>query len=452
MGFFVGCVDMRAARYPRLHGCRLCHRCLTVCNQNLCGQRRLLLHRHRHQTTRATSRPFALPENVPYLQPVQLLGVPSFYHDNRLHERHGMTSVPTYAQAPAPYETNHSCALGNRLDLLRGLHERHELVGRVHTVQMQFCTAEGMVVDWIITESEQESTSVSLFKENPYDARAPQLTTPLEHRSQHLIKGVLLPWSILPNSVASLSAPVQMQTTSQYIPPGSTFRVFCDDFDVDTGAVNFKMANHSAPVLRLPRYIDPHLSYADRFPRCPPTPSTWSPRARFLIIMDFEATCDFGPQPRITPETSEIIEFPWVVLDTSTLEIVHEEQIYVRPHDMQGITEYCQKLTGISPSQCQQGVPLADAIASFTQFVETHILPFGENSFQIVTDGVWDLEAQLAHETRRKNIALPLWFTRYFDLRQEFRQFYSWFPFTADAPSIQIMLNGTYQYLFSPSL
>jgi len=194
-------------------------------------------------------------------------------------------------------------------------------------------------------------------------------------------------------------------------------------------------------VLRLPRYIDAQLSYADRFPVCT-GPSPGGPRARFLIIMDFEATCDFGPQPRITPETSEIIEFPWVVLDTTTMEIVHEEQIYVQPQDMQGITEYCQKLTGISPAQCQQGVSLAQAMESFTHFMESKILPFGENSFQIVTDGVWDLEAQLAHETRRKSIPLPTWFTRYFDLRQEFRQFYSWFPFPAHAPSLQLMLNA----------
>lgn len=37
-----------------------------------------------------------------------------------------------------------------------------------------------------------------------------------------------------------------------------------------------------------------------------------SSKFRYLIIVDLEATCDFGPKPLIDNINAEIIEFPWV--------------------------------------------------------------------------------------------------------------------------------------------
>ncbi len=60
---------------------------------------------------------------------------------------------------------------------------------------------------------------------------------------------------------------------------------------------------------------------------------------RYLVVMDFEATCDFELQPIVDMrKNSEIIEFPWVVLDMETLKIVHEERYYVQPDFMEGLT------------------------------------------------------------------------------------------------------------------
>ena len=124
------------------------------------------------------------------------------------------------------------------------------------------------------------------------------------------------------------------------------------------------------------------------------------------MIIDFEATCDFSPQPLVTVENSEIIEFPWVVLDTVTLEIVYERQIYVRPDYMDGITNYCTRLTGIKKEDCLNGVPLRQAVAIFDDFVHQFMYPFGTNNFRIVTDSIWDLQVQLRREAQRKNIYL----------------------------------------------
>jgi len=52
-----------------------------------------------------------------------------------------------------------------------------------------------------------------------------------------------------------------------------------------------------------------------------------------LVIIDFEATCDEPDTgvPLVNSNTSEIIEFPWITIDPCTLEIINEEQQYVKP-------------------------------------------------------------------------------------------------------------------------
>jgi hypothetical protein len=117
---------------------------------------------------------------------------------------------------------------------------------------------------------------------------------------------------------------------------------------------------------------------------------------RYLVVIDLEATCDFCPEPIVDASVnSEIIEFPWVrhptmamrvclsvgslplilccvcgvcgvcvsccvrrsarqvVLDTQTLEVVHEERYFVRPDFLEGVTPYCSALTGTQCGWCQ---------------------------------------------------------------------------------------------------
>ena len=167
-------------------------------------------------------------------------------------------------------------------------------------------------------------------------------------------------------------------------------------------------------------------------------------RPRFLIIIDFEATCDFSPNPVVTMDNSEIIEFPWVVLDTVTLDIVHEQRIYVKPDFLEGITNYCTRLTGITKEDCENGVPLSEAIHQFDTFISQFIFQYGANNFRIVTDSVWDLQVQLRQEAIRKGIYLSWYYTDYFDLREEFRHFYAWISFLKRDPPLYIMLNGLY--------
>merc|ERR1719487_110582 len=68
-----------------------------------------------------------------------------------------------------------------------------------------------------------------------------------------------------------------------------------------------------------------------------------------IICIDFEATCDDvreGSPSRVARDAMEIIEFPFVVL-------------YVRPDHLDGVTEFCTELTGITREQAARGCALA---------------------------------------------------------------------------------------------
>jgi inhibitor of KinA sporulation pathway (predicted exonuclease) len=329
-------------------------------------------------------------------------------------------------------------------NLLLSLHDRSELVGRVHIGVMQTCTIKGIVVDLIIYDYSGrgkiygEREDRILYSDIVAD---PEYLYATEEFSRYIIKGAVIPWHNLPSSISSLPLNIKIQTTLQYIPRLSVFKVFCPAIDSASLQLSLKMANRSSPVIQLQPYINKELSFAKRIKKYN---GNQGARPRFLIIMDFEATCDFAPEPLITVDNSEIIEFPWVVLDTLSLDIVYEQRFYIRPSFLDGITNYCQNLTGITKDDCSSGMSLEEAIQEFDQFLQQHIFPFGEHNFRIVTDSVWDLQVQLRLEAQRKGIPLAWWYQEYFDLRQEFRHFYAWFPFVKRGPPLHIMLNGKF--------
>ena len=143
----------------------------------------------------------------------------------------------------------------------------------------------------------------------------------------------------------------------------------------------------------------------------------------YLICIDFEATCDEISQLHkellVTRDQQEIIEFPWVVLDTKTLEIVESEQNYIIPENTP-VTEFCTQLTGITLEKLQaEGVTFHQAVDRFAKFVDTKFIERGK-TFCIVAHGKWDL-AQLRYEAGRKGYELLPWMHRFIDLREVYR-------------------------------
>ncbi|XP_067115071.1 ERI1 exoribonuclease 2 [Osmerus mordax] len=155
----------------------------------------------------------------------------------------------------------------------------------------------------------------------------------------------------------------------------------------------------------------------------------------YLIVIDFESTCwrekkHYG---------QEIIEFPAVLLNTSTGEVEAEFHSYVQPQEHPVLSDFCTELTGITQAQVESGVPLQICLSRFSRWLQTQQLqrgvafsrhpsgsPAPSNKLcSFVTWSDWDLGVCLQYECRRKQLHKPDVLNSWTDLRSTYRLFYS---------------------------
>ncbi|XP_075022149.1 ERI1 exoribonuclease 2 [Calonectris borealis] len=158
-------------------------------------------------------------------------------------------------------------------------------------------------------------------------------------------------------------------------------------------------------------------------------------RFGYLIVVDFEATCwrDAG---RRGPE---IIEFPAVLLNTSTGEIESEFHTYVQPQEHPILSEFCTELTGITQNQVDEGVPLNICLSQFLKWIQkvqkekkiifSSDIPSHSTSeakpCTFVTWTDWDLGVCLQYECKRKQLRKPDILNSWIDLKATYRAFYN---------------------------
>ncbi|NWW84101.1 ERI2 exoribonuclease, partial [Rhynochetos jubatus] len=158
-------------------------------------------------------------------------------------------------------------------------------------------------------------------------------------------------------------------------------------------------------------------------------------RFRYLIVVDFEATCwrDAG---RRGPE---IIEFPAVLLNASTGEIESEFHTYVQPQEHPVLSEFCTELTGITQGQVDEGVPLNICLSQFLKWIqkiqnEKKIIFSSDISSNSTSDTKlcafvtwtdWDLGVCLQYECKRKQLRKPDILNSWIDLKATYRAFYN---------------------------
>lgn len=68
-------------------------------------------------------------------------------------------------------------------------------------------------------------------------------------------------------------------------------------------------------------------------------------KLRYLLVLDFEATCGESEFPR---DQMEVIEFPTLVYDLQEKKEVGKFHEYVKPVIRSQLTELCTNLTGIT--------------------------------------------------------------------------------------------------------
>ncbi|KAM9305526.1 ERI1 exoribonuclease 2 [Gastrophryne carolinensis] len=155
---------------------------------------------------------------------------------------------------------------------------------------------------------------------------------------------------------------------------------------------------------------------------------------QYLIIIDFESTCwkdtkHYG---------QEIIEFPAVLLNTSSGEIESEFHTYVQPQEHPILSNFCTELTGIQQQQVDDGVPLKICLSQFSNWIQKlqkdrgiifpSVLPIpstGQKMCAFVTWSDWDLGVCLLYECKRKQLRKPDILNSWIDLRLTYKMFYN---------------------------
>ncbi|EMP31520.1 ERI1 exoribonuclease 2 [Chelonia mydas] len=152
----------------------------------------------------------------------------------------------------------------------------------------------------------------------------------------------------------------------------------------------------------------------------------------YLIIIDFESTCWKDGKYHYS---QEIIEFPAVLLNTSTGEIESEFHMYVQPQEHPILSEFCTELTGIKQNQVDEGVPLNICLSQFSKWIQkiqkekkiifnsdvsSHSVSEAKSS-TFVTWSDWDLGVCLQYECKRKQLRKPDILNSWIDLRATYK-------------------------------
>ncbi|XP_035492885.2 ERI1 exoribonuclease 2 [Scophthalmus maximus] len=157
----------------------------------------------------------------------------------------------------------------------------------------------------------------------------------------------------------------------------------------------------------------------------------------YLIVIDFESTC----WREKNNYTQEVIEFPAVLLNTSSGEVESEFHTYVQPQEHPILSGFCTELTGITQVQVEEGIPLQICLSRFGRWLQNLQLEMGvvfpNNKQQrcsapsasqklctFLTWSDWDLGVCLQYECKRKQLHKPDVLNSWIDLRSTYRLFY----------------------------
>ncbi|NXT57479.1 ERI2 exoribonuclease, partial [Pluvianellus socialis] len=133
------------------------------------------------------------------------------------------------------------------------------------------------------------------------------------------------------------------------------------------------------------------------------------------------------------------VEFPAVLLNTSTGEIESEFHTYVQPQEHPILSEFCTELTGITQNQVDEGVPLNICLSQFLKWIQkiqkekkiifSSDIPSHSTSeakpCTFVTWTDWDLGVCLHYECKRKQLRKPDILNSWIDLKATYRAFYN---------------------------
>ncbi|KAI5951036.1 NRP1 [Candida jiufengensis] len=144
----------------------------------------------------------------------------------------------------------------------------------------------------------------------------------------------------------------------------------------------------------------------------------------YFIVIHVSTTCD-DSNTYVTKDSTELIAFSWSTIDVTTLEVIYEKSILVRPMNTP-ITPYCSQLNKLTWEHVRNAGLFKDAINTFDTYIQT----LQDKEFSFVSYDSSKLRVQLPREARDKSVVLPpyLQHPRLFDLPAEYSKWHASHP------------------------
>lgn len=135
----------------------------------------------------------------------------------------------------------------------------------------------------------------------------------------------------------------------------------------------------------------------------------------YYLVLDFEATCEENKQ--IKPQ--EIIEFPVLKVNSSTMETEATFHSYVQPTARPTLTPFCTKLTGITQDMVNGQPSLLEVLRMFDEWMTKENLKDNVN-ICFVTCGDWDLKTMLPGQCKHLGVDVPPYFKKWVNIKKAF--------------------------------
>ncbi|XP_026884282.2 3'-5' exoribonuclease 1 [Electrophorus electricus] len=140
----------------------------------------------------------------------------------------------------------------------------------------------------------------------------------------------------------------------------------------------------------------------------------------YICVVDFEATCEENnPQDFL----HEIIEFPIVLIDTHTLEIVDSFQEYVKPEVNPQLSDFCVDLTGITQKMVDEADTFPCVLRRVVVWLQEKELGT-KYKYALLTDGSWDMSKFLYTQCRLSQIRYPQFARKWINIRKSYGNYY----------------------------
>ena len=139
-------------------------------------------------------------------------------------------------------------------------------------------------------------------------------------------------------------------------------------------------------------------------------------KIEYYLVLDFEATCDENR----TPKPQEIIEFPVLKVNASTMETEATFHSYVQPTAHPILTPFCTQLTGITQDMVNGQPSLLEVLSMFDQWMTRENLKDNENVC-FVTCGDWDLKTMLPGQCKHLKVDVPPYFKKWVNIKKPFK-------------------------------